>query len=458
MTAAFAIISAILLAITITLWIKQRKSKQLLAQVGAAFSKFSQGQLDANMGEGQLGQAGELAKAYNGMLSRVGQWTKAFSEEHARLEASINGLRIGLILTDRDRNIITLNGAAKAILYTRQSPTPPGLARSLAFLGLVVDMGDVASKLQGSFDFAGNLAECLKQNHDIEIGEVQYGGKFLNVFMSPVRVSQEQAIGLAITLEDVTEKKALERSRDEFFSIASHELRTPLTAIRGNTALIKNYYADQLKDPELAEMMEDIYQSSVRLIAIVNDFLNTSRLEQGRFEFKLSAMDVVTMANNVVKEYQVPSSSRDVKLWVEPPVAALPLAWADADRAREILVNLIGNALKYTSQGNVTVKFSHQEGFIKISVWDSGAGIPQASRHLLFHKFQQTGDPLTRDATQGTGLGLYISQLLVQGMGGEIWLEDTQVGKGSVFSFTLPIQTRPQSPAGSGLPSHLAQV
>jgi signal transduction histidine kinase len=246
-------------------------------------------------------------------------------------------------------------------------------------------------------------------------------------------------VGSVMIMEDTTEKKVMERSRDEFFSIASHELRTPLTAIRGNADMILEYYKEQLKDPSLKEMVSDMHNSSVRLITIVNDFLDTSRLEQGKIEFKTAPFDVVQLVRDTLREYDVTGSRRKLSLELAEVKGSLPLVMADRDRTRQILINLIGNAVKFTEKGGVTISLEPSDKKMKISVTDTGKGIPVESQHLLFHKFQQAASSiLTRDDTRGTGLGLYISRLLAEGMAGSLELGHSEAGKGSTFVVELP--------------------
>ena len=129
------------------------------------------------------------------------------------------------------------------------------------------------------------ILDSHKKKKLIEIKEISFGNKFLHFYIAPIIANigkNESDIGTVILFDDITEEKVLNRSKDEFFSIASHELRTPLTAIKGNTSLILDHYKEKLADPELKEMIDDIHESSIRLIDIVNDFLNVSRLEQGR--------------------------------------------------------------------------------------------------------------------------------------------------------------------------------
>jgi len=182
---------------------------------------------------------------------------------------------------------------------------------------------------------------------------------------------------------------------------------------------------------------------SIRLINIVNDFLDSSRLEQGKITFDNQPFDVVPLIHQLLRQYDVTGSRRKLYLRVEPSPDPVPLVVGDADRTRQIITNLLGNAIRSTQKGGVSIKFSKRLGNLAIEVTDTGHGIPVESQHLLFHKFQQAShDILTRDSTHGTGLGLYISSLLAEGMEGELYLAHTEEGKGSTFVLELPIAKR----------------
>ncbi len=247
-------------------------------------------------------------------------------------------------------------------------------------------------------------------------------------------------LGTVILLEDLTERIVMERSRDEFFSIASHELRTPLTAIRGNTKMMQDYYPEQFKDPQLKEMLSDIHDSSIRLIEIVNDFLDTSRLEQGKIQFRPTVFNPVNLVEQVLKEYRAGGISPGLYLKFSAPKADPQSVMADFDRLKQVIINLIGNGLKYTDKGGITVSIENVPGFVEIAVTDTGHGIPEDSQHLLFRKFQQTSNNiLTRDSTRSTGLGLYISKLIMTSMEGHIRLDRSQIDKGSTFVISIPV-------------------
>ena len=143
----------------------------------------------------------------------------------------------------------------------------------------------------------------------------------------------------------------------------------------------------------------------------------------------------------MLREYQVTGSRAKLSLELREPKESIPAVWADKDRVKQVLINFIGNGLKFTKQGGVFVDLVVEEnGCVKVSVTDTGIGIAEENQQLLFRKFQQAESNIhTRDTTKGTGLGLYISKLITEGMGGNIALEKSEVGKGSIFSFTLPV-------------------
>lgn len=297
----------------------------------------------------------------------------------------------------------------------------------------------IIGKLENVYDLKSAYLNSLQHTTRDQKIDIEYSGRIYKFTCSPVQ-DESKTIGVLFLMEDITERRIMERSRDEFFSIASHELRTPLTAIRGNVSLIFDMFGEEIKIPEVKEMLQDIHESSVRLIGIVNDFLNLSRAEMGKIEYKKQEFQLGELIIETIQEYQSAGLTPNVVLEYIEPQTLLPSAYADKDKVREVLVNLIGNALKFTHQGAVTVSVVLSDGNLQVSVADTGTGISLENQNLLFHKFQQATSSLyTRDTTKGTGLGLYISRLIIEGMGGRIWIVRSEVGKGSTFAFTLPI-------------------
>lgn len=363
---------------------------------------------------------------------------EALEKEKAKLASSINSLSLGFIMTDQKGYIVMVNPQARKILDIGKD---------------IKNLSQIDANLGEKCNLTQENERCHQEKSTIHVKELPYGTKYVSIFLAPIiSTDLSEDLGTVILVEDITERKIMERSRDEFFSIASHELRTPLTVIRGNTSLILQYYGDKIKDKQVTAMLTDTHDSSIRLIGIVNDFLHMSRLELGKIVFAKEVFDLSELVGEVIKELKAPFAEKKLSLLLQdsaipfghPGGKPLPRVLADRIRAKEVLINLIGNASKNTTVGGVTLAIETLGREIKVLVTDTGGGIAPANQALLFRKFQQAGDSLiTRNTAKGTGLGLYISKLMVEGMGGKIALEHSELGKGSTFSFTLPAALHP---------------
>lgn len=343
-------------------------------------------------------------------------------EENTRLYASINNLSLGFIMSDKEQNIILTNNTAKNLFSIPDSDT-------------TLKLQDLQMHTQGKINFLENAESVLKNGTSLSFENIRIDNKFANIFISPVN-SFSGTIGAVFLTEDKTEERIAEKSKEDFFTIASHELRAPLTAIRGYIALIKQLFFINIKDEELKKIIQDIDTLSSQLINIVNDFLDTPKLEQGKIRVKKEPQDLIEIIKAGIKETTPIATQKNLVInFTNPLDSALVLG--DKERIRQVLINLISNGLKYTEEGGITINIEKTlDSKYKISIKDTGKGVPKENIKILFTKFQQT-DP-TKHMTS-TGLGLYISKLLVEKMNGEIKLENTAEGKGSTFSFSLPV-------------------
>ncbi len=367
---------------------------------------------------------------------QVAEQTKTIRDTKAKLDSSINSLEFGFLITNAKPEITMLNHAAHDLFCGKTDHTPENCTS--------VTLSRIQAEFGAAAPFIHTITGALAAKHSKNIEQIPFRHRVMRVFVSPV-IDGQSATGTAIIIQDITEEQILSRSRDEFFSIASHELRTPLTAIKGNAAMMIDYYPEAIKEPTLHEMVYDIRESSVRLIGIVNDFLDASRLEQGRVTYKFEQFLLPEVAEKIIYEMSETAKQKKIYLRLGPGLhqdGSIPPVIADIGRVKQILYNLIGNASKFTDTGGITIDAAVAGTHVKISVTDTGHGIAADMQQLLFHKFQQAGDSLiTRDGSKGTGLGLYISQLLAKGMDGDVALEKSEPGVGSTFSVTLPIAT-----------------
>jgi two-component system phosphate regulon sensor histidine kinase PhoR len=382
-------------------------------------------------------EIGQLANSFNRMVTDLRESRHKIEEqnremvhnEQARLKASINSLHVGFIMTGVHNEVVMLNGAAKEILSKDKE-------RSWS-------ADEIDQRLGKTVAFKDNLAKVLRTGKPVDKKEIDFENFVLRVFTSPIlegtKSGDVQKLGAVVLVENITEAKLLERSKDEFFSIASHELRTPLTAVRGNAAMLQSAYSAKVHETDFDEMVGDIHDASVRLIEIVNDFLDATRLEQGKIKFEGQAFNIHEVLKAVVYEMDTVARGKGISVKIADEVDSRPPIFADKNRVKQIVYNLVGNAMKFTEKGVITIDAKVEKNKLKVYVSDTGPGISAENQRLLFRKFQQAGNKfLTRD-TRGTGLGLYISKLLCEQMGGRISLEESKLGVGTTFAVTLPL-------------------
>ncbi|MGB9743240.1 MAG: ATP-binding protein [Minisyncoccales bacterium] len=243
------------------------------------------------------------------------------------------------------------------------------------------------------------------------------------------------------TLREISLRQEVERlskAKSEFISIASHQLRTPLTAIKGYISMILEGTYGPLPG-KMQKPMENVYASNERLIKLVNDLLNISRLEAGRIEFKWEPISIGELIENIVSELKINAEKKGLYLKIVKPKEKLPPITADKDKLRQVILNLIDNAIKYTQQGGITIKLKIENLKLKIAVADTGEGMTQEEINKLFEMFSRASAG-TELNVSGTGIGLYVAKKFAEAHGGRIWVESTGKDKGSTFIVELPIK------------------
>lgn len=229
--------------------------------------------------------------------------------------------------------------------------------------------------------------------------------------------------------------KEYQQLKDEFVFIASHELRAPVTAIKGYLSMIEEGDAGPVSD-QLKEYLNPVSQSTKRLVNLVNDLLEVARSEAGRLIIEVSKIDPKPAIKEVISELKPLAEEKGIK--VEYDESGVSEILADSARIKEVMVNLLSNAFKYTlGSGDVKIWHEAKDGMLVTNVRDSGAGIPKDKQAKLFEKFYRVPDARLKGVT-GTGLGLFIVKQIIEKMNGKIWFESKE-GKGTTFSFSLPL-------------------
>jgi signal transduction histidine kinase len=248
--------------------------------------------------------------------------------------------------------------------------------------------------------------------------------------------------GTVYAFRDLTEERALERIRQDLVSTVSHELRTPLAAIYGSALTLAR---DDLElEPALStKLLEVIVEESSRLADIVNDLLLASQLGAGKLEVQIGACDPRALTTSVVDAARTHLPS-GVTIELERPAPDLPSVAADEGQLRQVLGNVIDNAVKYSPEGGgVRIRLEPADAYVRFVVADEGLGIPSDQRGRIFEKFYRLDPDMTR-GIGGTGLGLYISRELVRRINGRIWVEPND-GRGSVFYVEIPAVPEPSA-------------
>lgn len=245
-----------------------------------------------------------------------------------------------------------------------------------------------------------------------------------------------------ITITDITNEIMLDKAKDDFLSLASHELKTPLTIIKGYLWMLQNKMVGDLSVAQ-KDYVNIAYNSTEQMINMVNDMLNISRMEQGRLTFDIKPGKIIKIIKDVIAPFDLRVKEKNIFLKLELVNLADDIdAYYDEGKFKECIINLVGNAVKFTKDGGVTVKVEDMEPLLKISVIDTGVGIAEEEIPKLFSKFGKGESSYKKAAeTGGTGLGLYIVKIFVEAMGGTVGYSSPGDFQGSIFWFTIPKHT-----------------
>ncbi len=252
---------------------------------------------------------------------------------------------------------------------------------------------------------------------------------------SPIKDHHGVITGAVSILKDVSERSKLEEMKVDFVSLVSHQLRTPISAVKGYlSSLIEGRTGGLSEEQKL--YLERAYTSNERQLEIIESLLNISRIEKGKIELIPIEFSIVELAKEASAVFTKKAHERGLALEILEPQTKIPEVTADREKVREVLENLLSNALKFTPKGSIIVSFQQTKTEVIVAVADTGVGIPADKIEKLFTKFYRVGQAPTAES-EGTGLGLYIAKSLVELHQGKIWVE-SEVGRGSTFYFSLP--------------------
>jgi signal transduction histidine kinase len=281
---------------------------------------------------------------------------------------------------------------------------------------------------------AGLLSAYFKSPREITDTEA----RALRTIARLVSVAKENADLVTELKDNNLQLERANRLKSEFLASVSHELRTPMNAIIGYTKLMLDGLDGDLTEQQTADL-ERVVQAADNLLGLINGLLDLAKIEAGKMELNVEEVDIPSVLEDVIELMRASADAKSLTLRADV-AGSLPTAWADRARIRQVVVNLVANAVKFTEHGGVTLRASIVDGWITIAVVDTGVGIPPEAQTYIFDEFRQVDASTTR-RYGGTGLGLAISKRLIALHGGRIWVDST-IGVGSSFLFTLPVRVR----------------
>ena len=384
-----------------------------LGELREGLAAIARGDLGRRLPVSSRDELGEIARAVNAMAGQLRLRLDEITAEKEQLHAVLSSMVEGVLVLDSDGRIVMVNPRARELL----SIWGPAEGRKLLEVARLPRIDDA-------------LREAPAAAAPV-VSDMEVGGR--SILLHAVRFpAQGPPMGTVAVFHDVTELRHLENVRRDFVANASHELQTPLTAIRG---FAETLLANSLPPDKVRSQIEVILRNAERLGNLIRDMMELSRIESRRVPLQPSEVDVVKLTRLVLRDMEPRTRERSLRVSLEQaePVAA----WADRRALEQVLTNLLDNAVKYTDPGgSVTVHVGSTPDAVRISIRDTGIGIPAEDQARIFERFYRVDKARSR-ALGGTGLGLAIVKHLVQAMDGEIYVE-SHPGQGSTFRFSLP--------------------
>ncbi len=372
---------------------KITSSIDILASVA---EKVSRGDLDQHIFVSTQDEIGDLSSVFNQMISNLKESSSKLLREKNQSEAIISNIPEGIIVTDRQNQMILANQRAEEILEDTKN-----------------------------HDLLNVLKETIWDSEKPVTREIRLSNTVY--FLTSIMVT----IGAIHVLRDVTHEKELEALRDSFLRTVSHELRTPLTSIIGFIDLI---LGGQVTDDQ-RKYLKIALDESMNLKTLIDDLLDLSRIEAGKMDMVYSTLNIKGFLDQLVSLLLPLARGKQLELVSDVHDASVEVK-VDAAKLRRIMVNLITNAIKFTEKGRVTLSCTVDSRNVTFQIADTGIGLMPHEKEVIFERFRQVDYSATRQY-EGIGLGLSIVKELVEMHGGKIWVE-SDYGKGAVFYFTVP--------------------
>lgn len=429
---ATLIVSSVVV-LAVALWLTSFFTRPIL-YIAQIAQRIGRGDLSSRVALHRSDEIGLLGDSINTMGGSLRDFVSNIESERNRLAIILNSTFESVLAIDKQGTILIANKAAAGLMH-------------LPITELVgKNIHDVFKPTSNGHPFTIQYVEDHTKTYpDLEYSDHAGAVHFVRVFVAAVKGEQEQkAAQTIVTIHDQTKTRELENMKVDFVSMAAHELRTPLASLRGYIELI-NYKEGRRIDPEIQKYLRQALKSSDELGGLINNLLDVSHIERGTLTLTMEQVDLAESVSQAVEDSGFAAQDKTITLRYEGPVHGAHVI-GDHIALREVINNLITNAIKYTDPGGeVTVSLVGEDGRYVVRVKDTGVGIPRKALPYLFTKFYRVHGGLDSGA-RGTGLGLFISKSIIERHNGTIGVESTE-SVGSVFSFSLPVASRESAAA-----------
>ncbi|HEY4479704.1 MAG TPA: ATP-binding protein [Candidatus Paceibacterota bacterium] len=364
----------------------------------------------------------ELKSENEEIEQRIINRTHELAIEKKKLDIITERMTSGVVLLDQGKHVLFANRAARAIIKVSPDVTDGGAVLA-QFLALFKDI---------------NLDEYFKQCYpdgSFLLPEIIANDCMYRISLNCLHDNEQHFSGMLIWIEDVTEQKILEKKKADFVSLVTHQLRTPLSGLKWTLRMLINGDLGSLSNEQKVFLMKS-YESNERMISLVDNILGINRVESDVYEYHYMSTQIVDLIDNVLFEVSPVANKKRINIQFIKDLK-LPKAMIDSEKMRAVLQNLLENAVKYTLDGgSIKIETLFKDNFIRVSISDSGIGIPKAQQGSVFSQFFRAQNAATVKA-EGSGLGLYIVKGIVEKHHGKIWFDSVE-GKGTTFYFTVP--------------------
>ncbi|MEW6425943.1 MAG: two-component system histidine kinase PnpS [Bacillota bacterium] len=416
-----ALVIALLLSAGLS-WVLYKRVIGPLNEINEVAREMARGNLEREILVYADDEIGQLARSINEMARQLKVTIAQITEARNQARAILNSMTDGVIALNKNGEVLFINPVVEKIFGISQLSS-----HGKNILGVI-----------RNYDVERLLERALKTGKPLtqEIKLIYPEPKVFNLHAAPLKGQGAEQGGIVVLLRDITERKRLEDMRTEFVANVSHELRTPLTSLRG---YLETLLDGALEDPAAARhFLEIMNKETERLTRLVDDLLDLSKIEERRVVHRWQPVQLSDTISRVVAMFQPQANEKNLALIAEVP-AGLPAVHGDPDMLTQVLINLVDNAVKYTpAGGKVAVRAGVGEGDVRVSVEDTGVGIPPESLPRIFERFYRVDKARSRELG-GIGVGLAIVKHIIRAHGGKTYVESA-VGKGSTFSFTLPVE------------------